>query len=365
MSVYNGSDYLRESIESILNQTFSDFEFIIINDYSTDNTWEIITEYAEQDKRIKLFNNSENIGLTKSLNKGLKLARGEYIARQDADDVSLVERFEKQVAALDENPEAVLISCDIEVINSQGKFVKKEERSCETKWVPWYLMFYNHLGGHSQVIFRTETAIKLGGYSEAYRYSQDYEFWCRLVKAGKVIILPEALHQLRRHGKGITAEKRSEQLSYALDVSKRNIKELIGRELTLDELSDLRHFWSGNVLRNFPKSKNIDIINLRLEEISQAFLKNNYSVETVDSQMENGLRRLIGLQFIYWIRFLSIFRYLPSRIKISFYALRWNPILQIAICWVKDVCQQPFAILGRKLLEIKRKNSRASHLSIS
>ena len=95
MSVHNGSHYLHEAVESILNQTFTDFEFITIDDFSTDSSWEILTKYADQDQRIKLFKNEENLGLTKSLNKGLKLAQGDYIARQDADDVSLPERFEK------------------------------------------------------------------------------------------------------------------------------------------------------------------------------------------------------------------------------------------------------------------------------
>ena len=368
MSVYNGSDYLRESIESILNQTFDDFEFIIINDSSTDNTEEILNEYAQKDHRIKLFNNKENIGLTKSLNKGIRLAQGEYIARQDADDISFPKRFEKQVAVLDRHPEAVLISCDIEVINSEGAFVTKEQRSCDPQWIPWYLMFYNHIGGHSQVIFRTKIAKELGGYSEAFRYSQDYEFWCRLVKTGNIIILPDVLHQLRRHGRGITAEKRSEQLGYALDISRRNLKELIKEELSLNEVSDLRNFVSGHILRNFPDSKNINNIHLRLKELSQAFLSKTYYGKSVEYQeMQNSLRTLIGLQFISWIQYLSVVRCLPSRLKISFYALKWYPIIGVIGFWLKDISQKPLALLHRKLITKNEKdcnNTRESQLSI-
>ena len=96
MSVYNGEPYLKQSIESILCQTFEDFEFIIINDGSTDNSWEIIKVYAERDSRIVPVT-QKNIGLTKSLNKGLHRANGEYIARQDADDISFKDRLEKQI----------------------------------------------------------------------------------------------------------------------------------------------------------------------------------------------------------------------------------------------------------------------------
>ena len=102
MSVYNGEKYLREAVESILNQTFRDFEFIIIDDGSTDSTNEIIRSYS--DCRIRLLENEENIGLTKSLNKGIDQCRGEYIARMDGDDVSLQQRFSKQLEYLINNP---------------------------------------------------------------------------------------------------------------------------------------------------------------------------------------------------------------------------------------------------------------------
>ena len=99
MSVYDGERHLGESVESVLNQTFTDFEFIIFEDGSTDSTWDILTDYSKGDQRIVLVQNRENIGLTKSLNRGLKLAKGRYIARQDADDVSLPERLATQIGA--------------------------------------------------------------------------------------------------------------------------------------------------------------------------------------------------------------------------------------------------------------------------
>ena len=125
MSVYNGTPYLRECIESILNQTCKDFEFIIIDDGSSDNTWKILTEYANQNQQIKLFKNEENIGLTKSLNKGLKLAGGEYIARQDADDVSLPDRFELQTRFLDAHLEVGALGSSAEVIDEQGMSLRQ------------------------------------------------------------------------------------------------------------------------------------------------------------------------------------------------------------------------------------------------
>ncbi|BAY87273.1 glycosyl transferase family protein [Calothrix parasitica NIES-267] len=320
MSAYNGSIYLRESIESILNQTFTDFEFIIINDCSTDNSWEIITEYAEQDQRIKLVNNQENIGLTKSLNKGLNLARGEYIARQDADDVSLPQRFEKEVLVLNNNPEVALVSCDIEIIDSQGNPIDKLQRACEPDLVEWYLIFCNRLAGHSQVMFRRELVVNLGGYCESYRYSQDYELWCRIVKLGKILILPEILLQQRRHEGSISKSKTEEQNAYAFAVTRQNISQLIGKEISLEEAKYLMYFWV-----TFSPSRKAPMIHSRIKEIKKAFIEQKKSQSFSEENISLKLDNLIGNQFVRWIKYLNIYSNFLSKILISFYGLVWKP----------------------------------------
>ena len=115
MSVYNGEKYLREAINSILSQTFNDFEFLIINDGSTDGTADILKSYT--DSRIKIINNEKNIGLTKSLNKGLKIAKGEYIARQDADDISMPERLKEEVAFLEIHKDYAVVGTFVKILN--------------------------------------------------------------------------------------------------------------------------------------------------------------------------------------------------------------------------------------------------------
>ena len=123
MSVYNGEKYLREAIESILNQTFTDFEFLIVNDGSTDSSLEIILSYP--DERIRVIRNDRNIGLTKSLNKALQQAKGEYIARQDADDISLQNRFEEQLIYLEKHPEVALLGTSAYKIDERGEILAK------------------------------------------------------------------------------------------------------------------------------------------------------------------------------------------------------------------------------------------------
>ena len=109
MSVYNGERYLRPAVESILNQSYPDFEFIVIDDGSADNSRNILAEYAVQDSRLRIIPNETNLGLTRSLNKAIGLAHGRYLGRQDADDISLPQRLERQVAFLNAHPEVGLV----------------------------------------------------------------------------------------------------------------------------------------------------------------------------------------------------------------------------------------------------------------
>ena len=131
MSVYNGEKYLKEAIDSVLSQTFKDFEVLIINDGSIDKTSKILKTY--KDPRIRIINNKKNIGLTKSLNKGLKLARGEYIARMDDDDVSKPNRLEKQFEFMEKNSKYAVVGSFIEIIDSKGNLSNKVERPIKPK----------------------------------------------------------------------------------------------------------------------------------------------------------------------------------------------------------------------------------------
>ena len=121
MPVYNGGRYLREAVDSILNQTFREFEFIIIDDGSTDDTWSVLTDYAAHDSQVRLIQNEANIGLTRSLNKGLAVSRAALIARQDADDISMPERLARQIAFLEMHPEVGLLGTQGDFIDADGR----------------------------------------------------------------------------------------------------------------------------------------------------------------------------------------------------------------------------------------------------
>jgi len=194
MSVYNGEKYLRESVESILNQTFTSFEFIIVNDGSTDSSLDIIRSY--DDDRIRLIDNEQNIGLTKSLNKALRFAGGEYIARQDADDVSLPNRLERQVNYLEKHPEVAVLGTSVYLIDEDGKTTTKVVALAGPTLKDL------HKGNqftHGSVMFKKDIVAELGGYNESLRYVQDYELWLRLAKKHHIGNLREPLYKLRFH----------------------------------------------------------------------------------------------------------------------------------------------------------------------
>lgn len=243
MSVYNGTPYLHESVEGILNQTFKDFEFIIIDDGSTDNTWEILSECASRDQRIKLSKNEENIGLTKSLNKGLKLARGEYVARQDADDVSLPERFEFQTRFLDDRLEVGAIGTSAQVIDEQGIFLRQSNVLIEHESMQACLLVnnYNCLY-HSSMMVRRSLVQAVGGYREDLRYAQDYDLWLRLSGVTRIENLPDILICVRRSTTNITKKHRQEQLLTAYEISLKAVRESLKEPL--DEDAYQRFWWA-------------------------------------------------------------------------------------------------------------------------
>lgn len=321
MSVYNGSHYLREAIDSILNQSFSDFEFIIINDCSTDDTEDILTGYARRDNRVVLLKNEENLGLTKSLNKGLVIARGDYIARQDADDISLPERLNKQIEILENYREVILVSCNLELVDADGKSIQRIYRDCLPEILQWHLLFYNHIGGHSQVVFRRRPVVELGGYSEHYRYAQDYELWLRLAGAGKFLILPDILlHYRYIHSESISAKFRAKQEEFALLAAKSSITSLIDQDVDLSEIANLKRFWE---LR-FPEAQQAKAVHGLLSQIYNAFLEQIINQSPSKHQLSRQIRALIGERFTQWLQTLSAYQ-INELLIVSHYALMWNP----------------------------------------
>ncbi len=219
MPVYNSEKYLRESIESILNQYFLNFEFIIIDDCSTDSSLKIIKSY--KDERIKLIQNKENLGTVKSRNIGLKEAQGKYIAIMDSDDISLRNRLNTQIYYLEHNPNIYLIGSSAIFIDENGKDIKKFRKYDDYKMLAWRLPQSCGII-HSSVMFRNTGECL---YNEFYESAHDYNLYLELLDKGKNLTnLPQFLVKHREHDKA-THEGTSKQEHYR-DLTQKEHKHL-------------------------------------------------------------------------------------------------------------------------------------------
>ncbi len=193
MSVYNGEEYLRESIDSILNQTYGDFEFIIIDDGSTDGTAAILDSYKHPGIRVRIQGNN---GLTKALNTAISLAQGEYLARQDADDISNPGRLERQVRFLEENEKVGLVGTYYNRIDAQGIILQNMKPPILSQDLKMRLEKGSQFA-HGSVMFRRRCIECVGGYREEFRVAQDYDLWLRISERFDVANIPEFLYQWR------------------------------------------------------------------------------------------------------------------------------------------------------------------------
>ena len=199
MPVYNAEKYLHEAIDSILNQTFTDFEFLIINDASTDKSKKIILSF--KDPRIRYYENQKNLGVAKTLNWGLKLAKAKYIARMDADDIASSKRLQLQYEVLNqqENKLAVVVSY-YDIINKKGNFLYTQKNSVSPEEIYYTLQFRNCIG-HPTVMFDKNIILKdFKGYSTSHE-AEDYDLWLRLASRYKFRKIKKRLLKLRIHPK--------------------------------------------------------------------------------------------------------------------------------------------------------------------
>ncbi|MCS3695713.1 glycosyltransferase [Salinibacter ruber] len=205
MSVHNSAEYLAGALESIINQTYQNFEFLITDDCSTDESPSIILRYAERDDRIRFFRNEENQGLTKSLNDMLQRAEGDLIARMDADDISRLRRFERQVSAFEEEPIPDVVFSNTRLIDKNGDPICISWRPSKKKIVD--LLGQRCYIPHPTVMARLEALREVGGYDENYWTGQDHDLWERMKACGADFrYLPDVLLDYRLNPDSVRAE---------------------------------------------------------------------------------------------------------------------------------------------------------------
>ena len=202
MTVYNGGRYLDAAIKSVLNQTFQDFEFLIINDCSMDDTLACVHSY--NDKRIKVHNNLQNVGQTRSLNTGLRLAKGNYVARIDADDVALPCWLEKQVNFISDNPSCSVVSAYVVAIDEADRIKKVYKPPARREDIILRSLFTSPIN-HVSSIFKKKDVLEHGGYEERYKISADYDLWRKLLRDSlKVTTNKKVLMAIREHAQSLS-----------------------------------------------------------------------------------------------------------------------------------------------------------------
>jgi glycosyltransferase involved in cell wall biosynthesis len=217
MPCYNAESFLAKSIDSVLNQSYKNFELIVVDDGSTDGSNSILKSYQQRDSRIVLLT-QENLGIVSALNRGLEFAVGKYCARMDADDISLPDRFLNQYRFLENNP-------DVYVLGGQGYVIDEDDDLiCPLSVVTEHLEIDNDLLNyfnrraiiHPSVMFRTDEVIKIGGYRENFIWAEDLDLFLRVSEVGKLANLDSVVIYYRKHGNSISDKKSVIQRSNAI-----------------------------------------------------------------------------------------------------------------------------------------------------
>jgi glycosyltransferase involved in cell wall biosynthesis len=282
MSVFNGEVFLGQAIESILDQSLLDFELLVIDDGSTDSTPKIISNYAQRDKRIRVVTHA-NKGRAESLNIGLGLASGRYIARMDADDVALPHRLEKQIEFMEKNPEVGVLGGAYDLINGNGDVVNCVRPPLEDAELRSLMLRYNPMC-HPTVVMKKDIALASGGYRAALLDADDYDLFLRMAERSKLANLQESVLQYRIHAGQVSVRNLKHQTFCV--VAARHAAS-VRRSGGTDPLSNMAEI-SAELLRSFGvTAKDIN------DSLSGAY---SYWIETLaHSDPEGSLRMIRGL----------------------------------------------------------------------
>jgi glycosyltransferase involved in cell wall biosynthesis len=238
LPVYNGAAYVQRAIASVLQQTYRDFELLIVDDGSTDDTPALLA--ALDDPRVRVVSHAHNQGLTCTLIEGVQLAQGELLARQDADDWSHPRRLDRQVQFLTRHPQVCLVGTQARVVDERGRARGRASRPLAYPSILWTHLFDNAFV-HSSVLVRRSAIEAVGGYDRAFAVAEDFELWSRVAWAGPVANLPERLIAFRRHAASVTqgSELRLTSIEENRRIIARNVRAQLGADSASEAELDL------------------------------------------------------------------------------------------------------------------------------
>jgi len=284
LCVFNGEKWIKDSVNSILNQTFQDFEFLIINDGSTDNTREILEIFEHQNSKIRLIN-QVNMGLTASLNYGLKIAKGKWIARIDSDDISLPQRLEKQYIYA-ERTNSSLVGCQAKFFSDNNHTISTYKVPNEHRKLVNNLVHQKIFFAHSSAFFKKEIALKVGNYRKVMRKSQDYDLWLRISEIGKISCINYfgvliRIHEDRISSKNFGINQRiyahCANISYLIRQEKIRISDPCNTK-NEKEMENFKKFVSNELIKHSFLDFYVKLFNYKNEPSSKLFLQKLFNI---------------------------------------------------------------------------------------
>jgi len=238
---FNGEKFIEASIASIQQQSYNDLEIIVIDDGSTDNSFRICNRLADKDPRIRLIKNDRNQGLIFTLNKGISLAKGDFIARMDADDLSHPKRLETQLHYLKQHPEIDILGTDLTVIDQYNNKVKNVSKICYSTTAINFSSYFAQPLVHGSILARTEV-LKKHNYSTDYLHCEDYELWLRLMSKGyRMANLDVKLYQYRINSDSVSNKNEDHQNSCHNKASYQYLQDKIGIEVSMSTIAILNN----------------------------------------------------------------------------------------------------------------------------
>lgn len=280
MPVYNGEKYLRVAIDSLLQQTYKNFELLIIDDGSSDNSIDIVKSYS--DSRIRFDSNGRNLGLIATLNKGFDLAQGEFIARMDCDDISLPKRLERQLQYLEQNPDVGLVGSWFEKM--QGSRSTTVKTPVDDASIRFFLLFDNAFL-HSSILLRRSLVERMQlRFDTDFPYAEDYELWARISRHTRVANLPEVLVRYRDHAENTSNRFRKEQNATADRVRRQHLT-------TLGLYPDDTQLELHLALTNFQFKGGFDRLNAARDWLNELLTASRQSLNLPDDFLHGELDR--------------------------------------------------------------------------
>ncbi len=290
LPAFNAEKFVGEAIESILAQTFTDFELIVIDDGSTDSTLGILRSF--DDDRVRVISNPENLGIVKTRNIGIAKARGDYIAVQDADDLSLPTRLGKQVVYLETHPEVALLGSARKTLLPNGAVRAHKLRLQKPTFED---LLKRNCFVHGSVMIRKTALEAVGGYNDLFRFAEDYELYLRIAAKYATANLPEPLYVLRRHSRRTTWKSTPQMMLYRL----------LAREMALGRVSDealvrVRSKGIESYYCHLPKDQKIHYH----RRLANTYQRNRRRQEALDQYGQ--LRKLMGFNFANAVKILCL-----------------------------------------------------------